>query len=36
MIIKLFSNEAFMLSNQKLNFLFDKKKLGGGGGARDN
>lgn len=31
MIIKLFSNEAFMLSNQKLNFLFDKKKIRGGG-----
>lgn len=26
------SNEPFMLNNQKLNFLFDMKKLGGGEG----
>jgi len=27
----IFSSEAFMLNNQKLNFLFDMKKLGEGG-----
>ena len=29
----IFSNEAFVLNNQKLNFLFDMKNLVGGGGG---